>query len=106
MSITQSVINVVTQRTGADRVATVRLQIGKLSGVVPDAVRFCFELIAADTPLEGAVLEIDEPMGRAHCNTCGDDFNLGDLILLCPCGSADVKVLAGTELAVKSVEVV
>lgn len=106
MSITQSVIDVVTQRTGSDRVAMVRLQIGKLSGVVPDSVRFCFELIAADTPLAEAVLEIDEPLGRGRCRDCGQEFELPDLILLCPCGSADVEVLAGTELAVKSVEVV
>ncbi|MBA3369573.1 MAG: hydrogenase maturation nickel metallochaperone HypA [Geodermatophilaceae bacterium] len=106
MSITQNVIDVVTQRTGSDRVAMVRLQIGKLSGIVPDSVRFCFELIAADTPLAGAVLEIDEPLGAAHCRGCGEDFELRDLILLCPCGSADVQVVAGTELAVKSVEVV
>jgi hydrogenase nickel incorporation protein HypA/HybF len=106
MSITQNVIDVITQRTGSDRVAMVRLQIGKLSGIVPDSVRFCFELIAADTPLAGAVLEIDEPLGAAHCRGCGEDFELRDLILLCPCGSADVQVVAGTELAVKSVEVV
>lgn len=101
LSITQSVVDVVTQRTGSDRVAKVHLQIGKLSGIVPDSVRFCFELIAADTPLAGAVLEIDEPLGRAHCQRCGDDFELRDLILLCPCGSAHVQVVPGTELAVK-----
>ena len=106
LSITQSVVDVVTRRTGSDRVAKVHLQIGKLSGIVPDSVRFCFELIAADTPLAGATLEIDEPLGRGHCQTCGDDFELRDLILLCRCGSADVQVVAGTELAVKSVEVV
>lgn len=106
MSITQNVVDVVTARTGEHRVAKVRLQIGKLSGIVPDSLRFCFELIAADTPLAGAVLEIEEPLGRAHCKTCGGDFELRDLILLCPCGSADVQVVAGTELAVKSVEVV
>lgn len=106
LSITQSVVDVVTRRTGTDRVAKVHLQIGKLSGIVPDSVRFCFELIAADTPLAGAVLEIDEPMGQGYCQTCGDDFELRDLILLCPCGSADVRLVGGTELAVKSVEVV
>ncbi len=106
LSITQSVVDVVTERTGEARVAKVHLQIGKLSGIVPDSVRFCFELIAADTPLAGAELEIDEPLGAAHCRGCGEDFALPDLILLCPCGSADVQVVAGTELAVKSVEVV
>ncbi|MDQ3576094.1 MAG: hydrogenase maturation nickel metallochaperone HypA [Actinomycetota bacterium] len=106
LSITQSVVDAVMEHTRGDRVTKVRLQIGKLSGIVPDSVRFCFDLIAADTPLAGAVLEIDEPLGRAHCKGCGDDFGLRDLILLCPCGSADVEVMAGTELAVKSVEVV
>ena len=40
LSITQSVVDVVTKRTGDNRVAKVRLQIGKLSGIVPDSVRF------------------------------------------------------------------
>lgn len=106
LSITQSVVDVVTRRTGNEQVAKVHLQIGKLSGIVPDSVRFCFELIAADTPLAGAVLEIDEPLGRGHCRGCGQDFELRDLILLCPCGSADVQLVGGNELAVKSVEVV
>lgn len=106
LSITQSVVDVVTRRTGTERVAKVHLQIGRLSGIVPDSVRFCFELIAADTPLAGAVLEIDEPTGRGHCLTCGAEFDLPDLILLCPCGSADVELVSGTELAVKSVEVI
>lgn len=106
LSITQSVVDVVTKRTGDNRVAKVRLRIGKLSGIVPDSVRFCFEIIAANTPLAGAILEIDEPLGRGHCRTCREDFELGDLILLCPCGSADVQLTAGTELAVQSVEVV
>ena len=47
-------------------VRRVRLEIGRLSGVVPDAVRFCFDLVAAGTTLEGAVLEIDEPGGRVR----------------------------------------
>ena len=34
-----------------------------------------------------------------------EDFVLEDLILLCPCGSADVEVLGGRELLVTSVEV-
>lgn len=106
LSITQSVVDVVTRRTGADRVTRVHLEIGKLSGIVPDSVRFCFELIAADTPLAGAVLEIDEPQGQGHCRSCGDDFELRDLVLLCLCGSTDVQLVGGTELAVKSVEVV
>jgi hydrogenase nickel incorporation protein HypA/HybF len=66
-------------------------------------MRFCFELVTAGTPLEGARLEFDQPDGRGRCRTCGAEFVLADLILLCSCGSADVEVLAGRELVVASV---
>jgi len=103
LAITQSVVDVVTGRTGSAPVASVRLRVGRLAGVVPDAMRFCFELVTAGTPLEGAALEIERPEGRGHCRTCGADLALADPVLLCDCGSADVEVLAGRELAVASV---
>jgi hydrogenase nickel incorporation protein HypA/HybF len=103
LSITQGVVEAVTERTGSAAVVSVRLRVGRLSGVVPDAMRFCFELVTAGTPLEGAALEIDRPEGRGYCRTCAAEFPLPDSVLLCRCGSADVEVLAGRELAVASV---
>ena len=103
LAITQSVVDAVTERTGSAPVAAVRVWVGRLAGVVPDAMRFCFELVTAGTPLEGAVLEIEQPEGRGRCRDCGEEFLLPDVVLLCPCGSADVEVLAGRELAVASV---
>ncbi len=105
LAITQGVVEAVTERTGTAPVTSVRVRVGRLSGVVPDAMRFCFELVTAGTPLDGATLEIEQPEGRARCRTCGAEFALADLILLCGCGSADVEVLAGRELAVASVVV-
>ncbi len=104
LAITQSVVDMVVERTAGRQVASVQLQVGKLAGVVGDAMRFCFELATADTSLAGATLEIDETPGRASCRSCGDDFEVADLILLCPCGSADVHIVAGRELLVTSVE--
>jgi hydrogenase nickel incorporation protein HypA/HybF len=106
LAITQSVVDTIAERTSGARVTLVRLDIGKLSGVVPDALAFCFELVASGTALDGAQLEISEPAGRARCRTCATEFGLEQLVLLCPCGSADVEVLAGRELAVRSVEIV
>jgi hydrogenase nickel incorporation protein HypA/HybF len=103
LSITQSVVEAVTAHTGGAVVVSVRLRVGRLSGVVPDSIRFCFELVTAGTPLEGAQLELDRPEGRGRCRTCGAEFALPDPVLLCHCGSADVEVLAGRELAVASV---
>ena len=106
LAITQSVVDMVRDRTADRRVSTVRLQVGRLSGVVPDAMLFCYELVTAGTPLAGSTLEIDQTPGQAHCRTCGDEIALTDLILLCPCGSADVEVTAGKELQVISVQLV
>ncbi len=103
LAITQSVVDAVTERTGDARVTAVRVRVGRLAGVVPDAMRFCFELVTAGTPLDGAALEIEQPEGRGRCRACGAAFVVPDLILLCPCGSADVDVVAGRELAVASV---
>jgi hydrogenase nickel incorporation protein HypA/HybF len=103
LAITQSVVDTVIERTGRAPVASVRVRVGRLTGVVPDAMAFCFELVTAGTPLQGSVLEFEQPEGRGHCRTCGQDFPLADLILLCRCGSADVEVLTGRELVVVSV---
>lgn len=105
LSITQSVVDIVSERTGTAKVSVVHLRIGKLSGVVPDSVRFCFDLITEGTALEGARLVVDEPAGSGRCRECGQDFALSTLILLCPCGSADVSITDGQQLGIVSVEV-
>lgn len=106
LAIAESVVSSVLHRTDGERVCVVRLRVGRLAGVVPDALDFCFELAVAGTLLEGAALEITEEPGRVHCRTCASDFTLEDAFLLCGCGSADVEVLSGRELSLTSVEVV
>jgi hydrogenase nickel incorporation protein HypA/HybF len=103
LAITESVVAAVTDRTGDTPVERVTLEIGRLSGVVADSVLFCFDACTAGTPLAGASLEIVDVPGRAHCRTCDSAFELPDQILLCDCGSADVAVLAGGELRIKTV---
>jgi hydrogenase nickel incorporation protein HypA/HybF len=105
LAVTQSVVDAVSEHVGTRRVVSVRVEVGTLSGIVADAMRFCFEIASGQTVLEGARLDIDERPGEAHCRDCGSDFTLADLVLLCPCGSADVKVTAGRDLVIKSVEV-
>ncbi|HTZ45745.1 MAG TPA: hydrogenase maturation nickel metallochaperone HypA [Jatrophihabitans sp.] len=105
LAIAESMVDAVLEHTGTAEVRAVRLEVGTLAGVLPDALRFCFELAADGTPLAGAQLDISEPGGLAHCRHCGADFGVDGLILLCPCGSADVRVLSGQQLRILSVEV-
>lgn len=105
MAVMMGVVDQVTERLGGARIAEVRLTVGKLSGVVPDSLRFCFELACTGTSMEGAELDIDEPAGRAECRSCELQFAVDQPILLCPCGSANVHVISGDELLIRSVKV-
>jgi hydrogenase nickel incorporation protein HypA/HybF len=105
LAIAESVVEMVGECTEGRPVTVIRLRVGQLSGVVPDALTFCFELVTAGTAVEGATLEIEVLRGEAHCRSCDHDFSLEDAFLLCRCGSADVQLLSGRELTIQSVEV-
>jgi hydrogenase nickel incorporation protein HypA/HybF len=66
---------------------------------------FCFELATEGTAADGATLVVDLRPGEARCRTCNTSFQLYDLILLCPCGSADIDVVAGRDMKILSMEV-
>jgi len=106
MSITVAMMDAIIATVGGARVTEVRLEIGTLSGVVVDSMRFCFDLATEGTTLAGARLVVDEPSGHARCRPCGAEFTVDDYIVLCPaCDSANVEVRAGRELRILSVEV-
>jgi hydrogenase nickel incorporation protein HypA/HybF len=105
LAIAESVVGTVTERLPDAKVTCVHLEIGVLSGVVPDSIRFCFDLATEGTAMEGAELEITEQPARCRCRDCGTEFQPEGTILLCPCGSADIAVLGGEELNILSVSV-
>ncbi|GAC1638302.1 MAG: hydrogenase maturation nickel metallochaperone HypA [Mycobacterium sp.] len=105
MALTQSVVDAVCEHAAGRRVQSVTVEIGALCAVVPDAMQFCFELATEGTMADGARLDLNVQPGSAHCRSCDETFELHDLILLCPCGSADVEVLAGRDLRILSMEV-
>lgn len=105
LAIAESIVSGISERVGDCRVLRVVLEVGRFSGVAPDAICFCFDVAARDTALEGAALEILAPPARAHCRGCGRDFDPPDDLALCACGSADVEWLGGQELKIRSVEV-
>ncbi len=105
LAITESVVATVAQRVPGATVTSVKLEIGALSGVVADSVRFCFDLVTEGTSLQGASLEIVEPAARCRCRGCGAEFAPDWPILICDCGSADVAVLCGQDLRIVSVQV-
>ncbi len=105
LAITEGVVTAVTEKLPDAKITCVRLEIGALTGVVADSVRFCFELVTEGTNLEGASLEIEQPAASGQCRDCGSVFEPAWPIALCQCGSADVAVLSGADLRIISVQV-
>ncbi len=99
-------VDICQQHAAGRRVSAVVLEIGALSGVVPEAVEFCFEACAQGTLLEGATLTIENIQGRGCCSGCGAEFPVRAYYDPCPaCGGYGIAITAGEELRVKELEV-
>lgn len=64
LGITRNVVAICAEHAGAAQVMRVTLEIGKLAAVMPDAIRFCFDICAQGTVVEGATLDIIETAGE------------------------------------------
>jgi hydrogenase nickel incorporation protein HypA/HybF len=88
------------------KVERINLKVGKLAAVVPDSLKFCFEVAAKNTPLEGAILQIEEIPVTARCKNCGYFWTATQPVFICEkCDSGSVDLLSGRELDIVSIEV-
>ena len=104
LGIVRNIVAIVGDAAKGRKVRRVTLDVGKLSGVMSDAITFCFETVAQGTMLEGAILEIRQIEGRARCKSCGCEFAADTLFTPCSCGSRQFTRLQGEELNIKSME--
>jgi hydrogenase nickel incorporation protein HypA/HybF len=87
------------------RVQGVYLKIGKLSSVVPDSLRFCFDIVSKDSAIAGAVLYIEEIPVTARCKSCENHWTIDGPAFSCPrCGSGTIDLTSGQELDISSIE--
>jgi hydrogenase nickel incorporation protein HypA/HybF len=105
LGIAQEIVAIVAAHARESRVTRVVLEIGRHAMILPDAIRFCFDLCSEGTVAEGAQLEIREIPGRARCRECGEEFALEQPFGLCDCGSAELQWLTGDEIKVKEMEI-
>lgn len=105
MGITQSIVAIVAEQAAGRKVTRVTLEIGKLAAVMPAAIRFCFDVVAQGSALDGASLDIIEVPGSGRCLDCGTEVALTEVFGRCGCGSRRLEKLTGDELNIKSMEV-
>lgn len=94
------------QDAGAQKVTGLRLRVGAMSGAVPEALRFAWDVVCAGTLAEGAWLEIDSVPATWWCPACLAEYVCDDWMGECPrCHQASGDLRRGRELEIAAVEV-
>jgi hydrogenase nickel incorporation protein HypA/HybF len=89
----------------AERVTMIRLRVGPLAGVEAALLERAFTLARAGGVAEAAELVIVTAPIAIACGACGATAEVAANRLCCPaCGGIDVRVTAGEELILESVE--
>ena len=109
MSLAEGVLQIIedsARQQQFSRVKTVWLEIGQLSSVEPEAMRFCFDAVTRGSLADGAHLEIVIVDGGGQCMNCGQTVKLEAVYDACPaCGGYPVNPVSGTEMRIKELEV-
>jgi hydrogenase nickel incorporation protein HypA/HybF len=87
-------------------VTRIRLKVGSMRQIVPDILKFCFDVASKGTIMENALLEIDEIPLLIKCDECGYLWSDREYLGMCPkCSSINVNLLNGMELELTNLEV-
>jgi len=90
---------------GGCRVTGLRLRVGTMSGAVPEAMRFAWDVVRRDTIAAGAWLEIETVLAVSWCAACGREFEYGVHGSECPgCHQFSDELRRGRELDIATVE--
>lgn len=104
LGITQNIVAIATEHAHGARVRRITLEIGQLTAIMPEAIRFCFDVCAQGTVLEGATLEILERPGLGRCRVCDRQIELDQPFGVCDCGNTRLDIIQGEELTIKEME--
>jgi hydrogenase nickel incorporation protein HypA/HybF len=90
----------------ANRINKITMNIGKLSGVIPDALEFAFEVLRQGTIAENATLTIKTIPVVCYCDSCQENFSPPEWFFECPhCHQFSNHILQGKEMELMSVEI-
>lgn len=89
------------QAEGYRRIKKISLEIGRLSCVEPDALRFAFDVVMNNTLAEQAELEIVRIDGEGRCSHCGQTVPMETRHDPCSvCGRPGVTICQGDAMRV------
>lgn len=105
LGLCSSIVDAIEKRAGERTVAHVRVRVGRLHHVHPDAFDQSFTVAAMGTVAEHAAAELVLIAVRARCGACSATWECDDVPVACPsCGSVVIELLGGDELVLESIE--
>ena len=94
------------RKSGCTQILRIKLRVGLLSGVVPEALSFAFDVLKAGTPAAHAALEFESSPSLFSCGKCGKETWYESLQFECPeCHGVLVLQQGGTDLELTQMEV-
>jgi hydrogenase nickel incorporation protein HypA/HybF len=110
LSIAMSLVDIATEeieKLGDVHIDAMHVRLGPLSGVVEDALRFSFDLVAQGTSVQGARLEIEHVVLSVHCTECDTTrYPASVQHLRCPvCDAPTPDIVRGKDLELFALEV-
>lgn len=100
------IINAQADQQAFSKVDLVRLEVGPLSGVEVEALRFGFDVVMRGSVAEKARLDIICPEAAAWCASCNKTVSIVERYDPCPaCGAVNLQITSGGELRIKEMEV-
>lgn len=100
-------VSEVAQQNGATKVTSVTLELGEVSGVVPELLQDAWKWAAVRKELTaGAELVCENVVARTLCDDCNQEYSTIEHGRICPnCGSENTHLLCGNEVMIKEIEV-
>lgn len=89
-----------------EKIGSVTLEIGEVSGIVPDYLTDCWNYYRKKNPLiEEAEMKIEMLPATTFCEACEKTYPTVAHGRICPyCGSGETYLLAGNECNIKEIE--
>lgn len=109
-AIAQSLLDIAAEtciKQGYKGIESIKVKIGKASGIMPEALLFAFDVMKIGTPAEKASLTIEKIPLSGFCMNCDSDFTVDEAyVLACPmCGGTSFQIKTGRELDIYEIEV-
>lgn len=109
MSIALNIIDLIKEEVKKNYASVVKefeVEVGSVSGVEIEALKFALEIAVKDTFMEKTKQTITPVAATALCLECNKDFSLSWFYEPCPfCNAINIKIIKGKELKIKSITV-